>query len=59
MRCNARESPLDALLINPDLIIGLATQMKELRAEQEQLKLEIQQQGQMIGELRPRANIFL
>ena len=47
---------LDELLSNPDLIIGLATQLKQMQAAQDHLKLEVRQLGQIVGELRPKAN---
>ena len=37
-------------------MIDLAMQLKQMQTEQEKLKTEVKQQGQIIGELRPKAN---
>lgn len=47
---------IEEVLANPDMIIQLATKLKEERAEKEKLKIENLQQKQMIGELKPKAD---
>ena len=47
---------IEETLINPDMIIQLATKLKEERAEREKLKTENLQQKQLIGELKPKAD---
>jgi len=47
---------IEEALINPDMIIQLATKLKEERAEREKLKTENLQQKQLIGELKPKAD---
>lgn len=46
----------DELLDNPDLLIKVATQLKEERAARKELETEVKRQGQIIGELRPKAD---
>lgn len=41
---------LDAMLNNPDLVIGLATKLKQQREENERLALENKQQAEVIAE---------
>lgn len=47
---------IEEVLSNPDMIIQLATKLKQERAEKEKLKIENLQQKQMIGELKPKAD---
>lgn len=49
-------SKIEEVLLNPDTIIQLATDLKNERAEKERLKIENDQQHQLIGELKPKAD---
>ena len=46
----------DELLNNPDLLIQIATQLKQERIARKELETEVKKQGQIIGELRPKAD---
>lgn len=46
----------DELLDNPDLLIKVATKLKEEKAKNEILELQNKQKEQIIGELKPRAD---
>ena len=45
---------IEEVLLNPDTIIQLATDLKNERAEKERLQVENDQQNQLIGELKPK-----
>ncbi len=47
---------IEEVLLNPDTIIQLATDLKNERAEKERLQVENDQQNQLIGELKPKAD---
>lgn len=47
---------IEEVLSNPDMIIQLATKLKQERTEKEKLRIENLQQKQMIGELKPKAD---
>lgn len=46
----ATQPTLEAMLNNPDLVIGLATKLKQQREENERLSLENKQQAEVIAE---------
>lgn len=46
----ATQPTLEAMLNNPDLVIGLATKLKQQREENERLALENKQQAVVIAE---------
>ncbi|QBD85998.1 phage antirepressor protein, partial [Clostridium tetani] len=46
----------DELLDNPDLLIQVATKLKEEKAKNKMLELQNKQKEQIIGELKPRAD---
>lgn len=46
----------DELLDNPDLLIKVATKLKEEKAKNKMLELQNKQKEQIIGELKPRAD---
>lgn len=50
------EQKIEEVLSNPDTIIKLATDLKRERQEKEKLKLEVSQNKQIIGELKPKAD---
>ena len=50
------EQKIEEVLSNPDTIIKLATDLKRERQEKEKLKLEVTQNKQIIGELKPKAD---
>ena len=52
----ATEETIDKVLDDPDFGIKLLEQLKEERAEKEQLALENKQKEQRIGELKPKAD---
>lgn len=47
---------IEEVLLNPDTIIQLATDLKRERQEKEELQIKNQQQKQIIGELKPKAD---
>lgn len=50
------EQKIEEVLSNPDTIIKLATDLKRERQEKENLKLQVTQNKQIIGELKPKAD---
>lgn len=50
----ATQPTLEAMLNNPDLVIGLATKLKQQREENERLALENKQQAVVIAEQKPK-----
>ena len=50
------EQKIEEVLSNPDTIIKLATDLKKEREEKEKLKLQVTQNKQIIGELKPKAD---
>lgn len=46
----------DELLDNPDLLIQIATALKEERAKNKELETEVKVKTQLIGELKPKAD---
>lgn len=47
---------IEEVLLNPDTIIQLATELKKEREEKEKLSIINDQQNQLIGELKPKAD---
>lgn len=47
---------IEEVLLNPDTIIKLATDLKSERQEKEKLQIENDKQKQLIGELKPKAD---
>lgn len=54
----ATQPTLEAMLNNPDLVIGLATQLKQQREENERLEAENKQQLAIIEEQTPKVEYF-
>ena len=50
----ATQPTLEAMLNNPDLVIGLATQLKQQREENARLESEAKQQAEQLEEQRPK-----
>ena len=50
----ATQPTLEAMLDNPDLVIGLATKLKQQREENERLALENKKQADVIAEQKPK-----
>ena len=50
------ETKIEEVLLNPDTIIKLATDLKNERMQKEKLQIENNEQKQLIGELKPKAD---
>lgn len=47
---------IEEVLLNPDTIIQLATQLKSEREQNQMLSVELERKDQLIGELKPKAD---